>query len=59
MALTLCPNCRLPVNRSQPRCPQCGATRRTTARTARDVSLAATVAVLATAVALVTRRPAV
>ena len=58
MALTLCPNCRLPVNRSQSRCPQCGAARRTTVRTARDVSLAATVAVLATAVALATRRAA-
>ena len=59
MALTLCPNCRLPVNRSQPRCPQCGVMRRTTARTARDVSLAATVAVLATAMAaLATRKVA-
>lgn len=58
MALTLCPNCRLTVNTSLHRCPQCGAARRTPAQTTRQVSVAAAVAVVATAIALVTRRVA-
>ena len=58
MALTLCPNCRLPVNTSVQHCPQCGAMRRRTAQTTRQVSVAAAVAVVATAIALVTRRVA-
>jgi hypothetical protein len=58
MALTLCPNCRLPVNTSLQRCPQCGAARRTASATTRQVSLAAALAVVATAIALVTRRVA-
>ena len=55
MVLTLCPNCRLPVHTSLPRCPQCGAVRRTAAQTTRQVSIAAAVAMVATAVALATR----
>ncbi len=58
MVLTLCPNCRLPVHTSLQRCPQCGAARRTTSATTRQVSVAAAVAVVATAIALVTRRVA-
>jgi hypothetical protein len=58
MVLTLCPNCRLPVNTSLQRCPQCGVARRIPPATSRQVSVAAVVAVVATAVALVTRRVA-
>lgn len=58
MVLTLCPNCRLPVHTSLQRCPQCGVARRTPAATTRQVSVAAAVAVVATAIALVTRRVA-
>ena len=58
MVLTLCPNCRLPVHTSLQLCPQCGAARRTPSATTRQVSVAAVLAVLATAIALVTRRVA-
>jgi hypothetical protein len=58
MALTLCPNCRLPVNTSLQRCPLCASPRRSPSAT-RQVSLAAALAVAATAIALVTRRTAV
>lgn len=59
MALTLCPNCRLPVHHARKRCHQCGIARRTTAQTTWQVSLAAVAAVVATAIALSTRRVAV
>jgi predicted amidophosphoribosyltransferase len=54
MALTLCPNCRLPVNRSAQSCPLCTATLSTPA-TVRHVPVAAAVALLAT-VAVLARR---
>ena len=56
MALTLCPNCRLPVNTSAQQCPLCTASL-TEARTTRHVPIAAAaVAVVATTLALVARR---
>ena len=57
MALTLCPNCRLPVNRSAQRCPLCTKSIPNVATRTRNVSVAAAaVAVAATTVALVARR---
>jgi hypothetical protein len=54
MALTLCSNCRLPVNTSAQNCPLCGVVRSQPA-TQRHVPLAAaTIAVVA--LALVARR---
>ena len=56
MALTLCPNCRLPVNTSAQSCPLCTETLAQTTAT-RNVSVAAAaVAVVATTLALVARR---
>ena len=60
MSLTLCPNCRLPVNDSQERCPLCTApmTSDTHAgRAAVGVPVAAALAVVAT-VAVLMRRSA-
>ena len=54
MALTLCPNCRLPVNEAVSRCPQCAAAM-PSAMLARKVPVAAAVALVAT-VAVLARR---
>ena len=55
MPLTLCPNCRLPVNASAQQCPLCTAS--LIEARARHVPIAAAaIAVVATTVALVARR---
>jgi len=54
MALTLCPNCRLPVNASAHHCPECTAPMRTPAPD-RRVPVAAAVALAATVAILVRR----
>ena len=58
MALTLCPNCRLPVNDAAHRCPLCTAPLESaTGAATRRVPVAAAVALLATAtVAMLARR---
>lgn len=55
MALTLCPNCRLPVNESAQDCPHCSAALRQ-AVGARHVPVAAAVALVATLAVLARRR---
>lgn len=55
MALTLCPNCRLPVNTSAESCYLCG-TKLPVASTVRNVSVAATVAAVAALAMLVRKR---
>lgn len=55
MALTLCPNCRLPVNDAVTRCPQCAAAMPSSAAVSRRVPVAAAVALVAT-VAVLARR---
>jgi predicted amidophosphoribosyltransferase len=58
MALTLCPNCRLPVNRSSQKCPLCAAPI-STSTTAPCVPIAAAIAaVVATTFAVFARRRA-
>lgn len=57
MPLTLCSNCRLPVNQSAQHCPLCGATRSPSAAQRGVPIAAATIAVVAT-LALVARRMA-
>ena len=54
MALTLCQNCRLPVNEASSRCVQCGAAM-PSAALSRRVPVAAAVALVAT-VAVLARR---
>jgi hypothetical protein len=56
MALTLCPNCRLPVNASSEKCHLCDAPL-TTPSAARHVPVAAAVALVAT-LAMLARRKA-
>lgn len=56
MPLTLCPNCRLPVNSTVQSCPLCTASVSPVASTVRQVPMAAAVAVVATTLALVARR---
>jgi uncharacterized protein (TIGR03382 family) len=55
MALGLCPNCRLPVNGTRGRCPQCGVVT-TSAAVTRGVPVAAAVALFATLAVLARRR---
>ncbi len=54
MALTLCPNCRLPVNASAQDCPLCAAPMRNAASD-RRVPVAAAVALVATLAVLARR----
>lgn len=58
MALVLCQNCRLPVNVSKGRCPECGVVT-TSAAVTRTVPVAAAVALFATFAVLARRRVAV
>jgi hypothetical protein len=55
MALGLCSNCRLPVNGTRGRCPQCGVVMASPSVT-RGVPVAAAVAVVATFAMLSKRR---
>ena len=55
MALTLCSNCRLPVNSLSQRC-QCGAVLRGGSAAVRHAPMAAAIAVAATTLALLARR---
>ena len=57
MALTLCSNCRLPVQESAHRCPQCSAGMGS-AVSRRGVPVAAAVALVATLAVLARRRTA-
>ena len=54
MALTLCPNCRLPVNTTVQSCPLCAATIAKSSAV-RHVPVAAAVALLATLAVLARR----
>lgn len=54
MALTLCPNCRLPVNASAHECPLCAAPMRAVVAD-RRVPVAAAVALVATLAVLARR----
>jgi hypothetical protein len=58
MALDLCQNCRLPVNVSKARCPECGVVAGS-ATVTRTVPVAAAVALFATVAVLARRRVAV
>lgn len=57
MALTLCSNCRLPVNTSAQSCPLCGAAR-AQSMTQRSVPIAAAMLAVVATLALVVRRHA-
>lgn len=56
MPLTLCPNCRLPVNASAQSCPLCTEALAKSTATNHVPMAAAAVAVVATTLALVARR---
>ena len=55
MPLILCPNCRLPVNRSSQVCPLCTTTLQSSSA-GRHVSVAAALALVATVAVWATRR---
>jgi hypothetical protein len=55
MSLTLCPNCRLPVNASAISCPLCTAPMAATSVVGRRVPLAAAVALVATVAVIASR----
>lgn len=58
MSLTLCSNCRLPVNTAVSSCPLCTAPIATEPRADRRVPIAAAVAAVAATVAVLTLRRA-
>ena len=55
MSLTLCPNCRLPVNTSAQSCPLCTAPMASASVVNRRVPLAAAVALVATVAVIASR----
>ena len=55
MSLTLCPNCRLPVNATATSCPLCTAPMATASVVNRRVPLAAAVALVATVAVIASR----
>ena len=55
MSLTLCPNCRLPVNASAQSCPLCTAPMASASVVNRKVPLAAAVALVATVAVIACR----
>ena len=56
MALTLCPNCRLPVNTSSDSCPLCAASLSSVSVARHVPPVAAAVAIVATVAVLARRR---
>lgn len=56
MALTLCPNCRLPIQESAAECPHCGAERPQAIVAQRGLPLAAAMLAVVATVAIVARR---